>query len=321
MMNPSHKPIGSDIYELARSCVAAFIGVALSVCPTSSLAEQAALKPTPTYLPAPVLDIPVSVSDAAARRKTGKVTLRKIILVGDSTVQVNSGWGGAFCAHHVTTYVACVNMGRGGRSTLSYRTEGSWDYALNEAKVPGYSQVFILIQFGHNDQPGKPGHSTDLQSEFPQNLTQFVVDARATGAVPILVTPLTRRVFVDGSLQDSLAPWAAAARKVANEMGVPLIDLHAMSVDTVQAMGPVESLSLSSKTPSTEELAAAKTGTSRGARKPAAPTVEVAVTENRPQTQTFDYTHLGARGAELFARQVAQTLVTIAPELQKQVLP
>ncbi|MDC7685281.1 rhamnogalacturonan acetylesterase [Asticcacaulis sp. BYS171W] len=274
----------------------------------------------PTIIPAVKPEIPVSVKDDAARKKVRPVSLRKIILVGDSTVQVASGWGGAFCADHVTTYITCVNMGRGGRSTLSYRAEGSWAYALKEAAVPGYASVYILIQFGHNDQPGKPGHSTDLETEYPQNLRLYVKEARAAGAIPVLVTPLTRRDFVNGSLQDSLAPWADRVIAVAKEMNVPLIDLHATSVATVQAMGPVESLDLSQKRPSAEVLAAARSGTSAGAFKPGA-TTETAVTQNAPQSVTFDYTHLGGKGAALFSKQVAEALIVIAPDLGKQVKP
>ena len=56
----------------------------------------------------------------------------KIVLVGDSTTAVNSGWGGSFCARHVSSNVACVNLGRGGRSTRTYREEGSWALAVKE---------------------------------------------------------------------------------------------------------------------------------------------------------------------------------------------
>src|SRR5262245_41699209 len=51
----------------------------------------------------------------------------KIILIGDSTTQVQSGWGGSFCAEHVTSFAACVNLARGGRSSGSYLAEGSWE--------------------------------------------------------------------------------------------------------------------------------------------------------------------------------------------------
>src|SRR3546814_2333402 len=82
----------------------------------------------------------------------------------------HSGWGGAFCAHHVKSSVACLNGGRGGRSTRSYRQEGSWDIALAEAKVPGYRGTWVLIQFAHNDQSSKSERWTDEKNEIPANL-------------------------------------------------------------------------------------------------------------------------------------------------------
>lgn len=284
----------------------------------------AAAEIKPTIVPPPRLDVPVSVSDAEARRKTRRVTLQKIILVGDSTVQVGSGWGRAFCAMHVAAFTPCIDMALGGRSTLSYRAEGSWDIALKEAQVPGFSRVYVLIQFGHNDQPGKPGRSTDLATEFPQNLRRYVLDVRTAGAIPVLVTPLTRRDFVNGSLQDTLAPWADKVIEVARELKVPLVDLHKMSVDLVQALGPVASLDLSVNAPPEAVVEAAKRGTSIGAFKPGIrqPTKsEVVVNERTPRSATFDYTHLGPKGAETFSAQVAKALVNAVPELRGQVKP
>ena len=277
-----------------------------------------------TIIPPPRLDVPVSVSDAEARRKTRRVTLRKIILVGDSTVQVGTGWGGVFCAMHVAAFTPCIDMALGGRSTLSYRAEGSWGIALKEAGVGGFSRVYVLIQFGHNDQPGKPGQSTDLETEFPQNLRQYVLEARSVGAIPVLVTPLTRRDFVDGSLQDTLAPWADKVISVAKELNVPLVDLHKMSVDYVQALGPVASLDLSVNKPPRAVVEAAKRGTSLGAFKPGvrqSDKTEVAVGERTPPPITFDYTHLGPKGAEVFSTEVAKALVVAVPDLRGQVIP
>jgi lysophospholipase L1-like esterase len=141
----------------------------------------------------------------AASSQDKPVQADKIILVGDSTTAVGSGWGGAFCDRHVLSALACVNLGRQGRSTWTYRAEGSWDLALNEMATPGYQSVWVLIQFGHNDQPGKRS-STDLATQFPANLRAYVAEARARGARPILLTPLTRRHFKDGQLQNTLVP-------------------------------------------------------------------------------------------------------------------
>ncbi len=166
-----------------------------------------------------------SASTAAAP----SLSASKIVLVGDSTTAVQGGWGPSFCAQHVSSFLSCLNLARGGRSTSNYRAEGSWDIALHELRSGGYRQVYVLIQFGHNDQPGKPGRSTDLATEFPANLRRYVDEARAAGAIPVLVTPLTRRQFARGQLLDDLAPWAEATRTLAQELQVPLIDLHARS--------------------------------------------------------------------------------------------
>ena len=167
--------------------------------------------------------------DKEARAAHKPISARKIILVGDSTTQVLSGWGGQFCANHLVSSVACIDLGRGGRSSFSYRAEGSWQIALNEMKTQGYQKTYVLIQLGHNDMPGKAGRSTDLATEFPEFIRQYVIEAKQTGAIPILVTPLTRRMFKDGVLKNDLVPWADAIRKIAAEEKVPLLDLNAAS--------------------------------------------------------------------------------------------
>src|SRR4051812_31909734 len=113
----------------------------------------------------------------------------RIILVGDSTMAVKTGYGPGFCAA-VTPQVTCVNMAKGGRSTKSYREEGSWAQVAEGLNQRGpYTATYVLIQFGHNDQPNKPGRSTDVKTEFPANMRRYVQEVRATGSKPILVTP------------------------------------------------------------------------------------------------------------------------------------
>ncbi|WP_062767142.1 rhamnogalacturonan acetylesterase [Sphingopyxis terrae] len=246
----------------------------------------------------------------------------KIILVGDSTMAPHSGWGGAFCAGHVKSSVACVNAGRGGRSTRSYRQEGSWDIALGEAKVPGYRATYVLIQFAHNDQSSKAERWTDETSEFPANLRRFVEEVRAAGAVPVLVTPLTRREFRDGELRNTLASWSDQVRNVAKAMDVPLVDLNALSAAQVQKMGAETATQLAQEAPSDEELAAARAGTTLAARPAPPPPPPITGKGARGQvTRKFDYTHLGDVGAEVTARLVTQALAVAVPGLASQLVP
>ena len=262
-------------------------------------------------------------AQAQARERTDAEPLApyKIILVGDSTMAPHSGWGGAFCAKHVKSSVACVNAGRGGRSTRSYRQEGSWDIALAEAKVPGYRATWVLIQFAHNDQSSRPERWTDETTEFPANLRRFVDEVKAAGATPVLVTPLTRREFRDGKLRNTLASWSDQVRGVAKAMDVPLVNLNALSARQAQEMGAETATKLAQEAPTPEELAAAKAGTTLPARPapPAPPPIEGNGARGQV-TRKFDYTHLGDIGAEVTARLVTQALAQAVQGLRSQLV-
>jgi lysophospholipase L1-like esterase len=251
--------------------------------------------------------------------------VRKIILVGDSTVSVRSGWGGAFCDLHVNSRIACIDLAREGRSSRSYRAEGSWQIARDEMKSGrAYAATYVLIQFGHNDQPGKP-FSTNLGTEFPANLRRYVEEARAAGAIPVLVTPLTRRIFKNGVLLDSLEPWAAAIRKTAAEMHAPLVDLHARSKAAVQALGPVASTKFAQRPLAPDTLATVQAEGTVGTPIPAlaSPTAVPPPATGAPGPTgdlSFDTTHLGPEGADFFAGQVAEELARVLPELRSDLV-
>ena len=258
----------------------------------------------------------------------------RIILVGDSTMAVRSGWGPVFCTD-VVEQVTCVNLAKGGRSSGSYRAEGSWTRVLEELKRNSdFKATYVLIQFGHNDQPGKPGRSTDLATEFPVNLRQYVQDVITNGAKPVLITPLTRRWFKDGKVRNDLEPWAAATKKVAADMGVPVLDLNAESVAAIQKMGPVEANTLAMAPPPPAVAESAASGNSVPAPKTppletAAPATNSAaeraannaVERKGPAAPTFDYTHLGAKGSALFGRMVADDLAKAVPDLRPYIKP
>ena len=212
-----------------------------------------------------------------------------LVLVGDSTMATGTGYGDALC-HRVAAGAACLNLARGGRSTRSYRAEGLWEQALAQLHAyPAGTAIYVLIQFGHNDQPGKPGRSTDLNREYPANLATFVAEVRAAGGKPVLVTPLTRRSFTKaGALIDDLRPWALAMREVARRQQVPLVDLYGRSATAVQVMGPALS----------KQMAVAHEG------KPG-----------------FDTAHLGAKGACVFSDMVWHGLVAQEPAWGAQADP
>ena len=206
----------------------------------------------------------------------------KFVLVGDSTVTDNAGWGLGF-KQFLTEGAVCINTAQNGRSSESFRREGRWTNAL------ALKDDYYLIQFGHNNEPGKPGRSTDMPT-FVSNIVSYVEEARAIGAKPVLVTPLTRRQWDQehpGKIKSSLAPYAEAVRKIAAEKQVPLVDLQARSIELCEAIGPERCLEFSP--PKMVD------GTNTGG---------------------FDRTHLNTKGHVLFARLVVEELHKVTPELR-----
>ncbi len=158
----------------------------------------------------------------------------RIVLIGDSTVTDHAGWGTGFKAR-LTEAAEFINTAQGGRSSKSFIDEGRLAKAL-ELKGDYY-----LIQFGHNDQPGKgPERETDPATTYPERLSEYIDGIRANGGKPILVTSLVRRTFDPENphrLTDTLAPYAAAVRKLGAEKNVPVIDLHASSRAYCERLG------------------------------------------------------------------------------------
>jgi lysophospholipase L1-like esterase len=209
----------------------------------------------------------VSAADAKVR----------IALAGDSTVTTNAGWGLAF-EKLLGPNTECIQLARGGQSSKSYRDSGNWKKVL-DAK-PNY----ILIQFGHNDMPGKgENRETDPKTTFPENLGRFVEEARAIGAVPILVTSMARRTYDKEKIRGELAPWAEATRKVGKEKNVAVVDLFARSVELLEKMGPKEAV-----------------------------VFDPVTKDGKP-----DHTHLSPKGAEIMAKVIADEIRKVKPDLAK----
>lgn len=226
----------------------------------------------------------------------------EIILVGDSTMAPNSGYGNTFCERFLKE-VTCLNLAKGGRSSGSYRAEGSWEIVMQQLRRDADKRRVVLMQFGHNDQPGKPGRSTDLATEFPVNLARYVDEVRTAGAEIILLTPLTRRTFKDGVLPNDLRPWAEASLRIASEKQVPAIDLNQQSHVLVAAMGQSEADTLAMAPPPTEVVA------------PTSGSTLAAVERQGVAKSTFDRTHVGKKGAAIFSEMVMNALVAVHPEI------
>ncbi len=208
-----------------------------------------------------------------------------IILIGDSTTAPQGGWGPGFCAD-LTPNVKCLDDALNGRSTKSFRDEGHWDAALAE------HGDYYLIQFGHNDQKlNSPKVAAD-PTQFAENLRRMIREVQAQNAIPVLITPLSRRTFVDGKVKEDLREYADVTRKVAAEFGLTCIDLNGMSTRFLNTLG--------------QEKADEFNASSHADAK--------AENDNKPQP-ALDRTHLNEKGKIVFGRMVADTLIRTQVEL------
>ena len=183
--------------------------------------------------------------ESDAIRKLPQATMT---IIGDSTVcnwpQEDSrrGWG-QYIQDYFTDSIVVINKARSGRSTKTFIREGLWNEVLD------IKPDYVLIQFGHNDShaPERP-ESTDAQTDYTDYLRQYIDQAREIGAVPILVTPMYRRLFDEaGRIKDNLLPYADAMKQVAREKDVPLIDLNAASENLYLELGPEGVLDLANR--------------------------------------------------------------------------
>ena len=188
------------------------------------------------------------------------------------------GWGPGFRSSFAPE-LEVVNLAKNGRSSKSFRDEGLWAPAMT-----GHAD-FILIQFGHNDGPGKgPDRETDPGTTYRDNMKRYVEEARAAGAQPVLVTSIVRRNFTAGGKfePDTLVPYVEAVRALAKEQKVPLIDLYDLTRAQAEALGPDGCAEIDARLPD-------------GKR---------------------DHTHLGPKGRQEIGRMAAQEFMKVIPAIR-----
>jgi len=196
-----------------------------------------------------------------------------IVLIGDSTVRNGRGdgaggqwgWGDyldgalqqagfARTTDHPAFQV--VNRAIGGLSSRTFRTQGHWERALTLLK-PG---DIVIMQFGHND-PGPlnddqrargtisgTGEETqeidniltkkhEVVHTYGWYLRQYIREARAAGATPIVCSPVPRKTWKDGKVVRSADSHAGWARAVAEQEGAAFIDLNELVARRYEALG------------------------------------------------------------------------------------
>ncbi|MDO4299969.1 MAG: pectinesterase family protein [Clostridia bacterium] len=209
-------------------------------------------------------EITLGSGSVDTERPNGKAV---IFLAGDSTVKDysagainNSGanraegsWG-EFLGRFVNDNYEVMDYAEGGRSSRTFmdgtKDDGSDKY-LDKIKDQMMAGDYLFIQFGHNDSSesykdryvavGTPDEngvypytapSSDGAGDgsFKWYLQQYADAAKAAGATPVMVTPVSRRYFnADGTIRSHHGDndeYVTAVKQVAEENGILCFDLY-----------------------------------------------------------------------------------------------
>jgi len=208
--------------------------------------------------PSKSLPMEAATTDPAAHARIGlkppaNPKLPTLFLVGDSTVRNGHadgaggqwGWGEPLIDLFDTSEINVDNRAIGGRSSRSYIMEGQWADTLAFVK-PG---DIILFQFGHNDDgplddPSRARgtiHGIGDETKEIENpilkihetvhtygwyMRKYVEDTKTKGAIPIICSPIPRKIWKDGKVVRNAANYGGWARQVAEQEHIGFIDLN-----------------------------------------------------------------------------------------------
>lgn len=167
----------------------------------------------------------------------------RLYVIGDSTAAAYpvdrhplTGWAQVLQDYLDPACIVVDDRARSGRSSKSFLEEGAWT-PIREALKPG---DYVFIQFGHNDQKQEdPARYTDPATTYGAFLTQYVQETRAARAIPVLMTSINRNGWSEsGVFTDSLGAYPDAVRALARELETPLIDLHRLTRELFERIGP-----------------------------------------------------------------------------------
>jgi lysophospholipase L1-like esterase len=165
-----------------------------------------------------------------------------VYLAGNSTVvdQDDEPWcsWGQMIPRFFKPGVAIADHAESGLTLASFKGSHRLDKVLSLAKPGDY----LFIEFGHNDQKER-GPNAGAWKAYTESFKYYIAQAKAKGMIPVVVTSTSRRAFSDttGKVVNTLGEFPAAARKVAQDEGVAMIDVNAMTADFYNALGKDQS--------------------------------------------------------------------------------
>jgi len=182
----------------------------------------------------------------------------RILLIGDSTVAKGKdgiqGWGEEILKYFDTSRVVVINRARGGRSSRTFYYEKLWEETLTELRPGDY----VLMQFGHNDGSAidkdkmrgsikgigddtvmvtRENNEIEIVHSYGWYLTKYISDTKLKGAIPIVLSPIPRREWIDGKVERVSESYGKWAKEVASKEQVYFIDLNEITALKYEQLG------------------------------------------------------------------------------------
>lgn len=165
-----------------------------------------------------------------------------VFLCGNSTVvdqqaEPYASWG-QMIPRFFSDKVSVANYAESGLSANTFIGGNRLEKIKTQMKKGDY----LFVEFGHNDQKQK-GPGKGAFYSFAYYIKIYIDEARAKGAIPVIVTPTRRRRFdKDGkTILDTHGDFPKALHEIAARENVPVIDLQTMTKIMVEAYGEEES--------------------------------------------------------------------------------
>lgn len=187
-----------------------------------------------------------------------------LYIIGDSTVKNGNGkgsdslwgWGSVIAPFFDTHRLAIQNHAIGGRSSRTFITDGRWEKILKTLKSGDY----VIMQFGHNDAAplddtarargtirGIGDSSKTIYNPIRKvqetvytygwYMRQYVKEAIAKGAIPIICSLVPRNKWDVGKVKRSTDSYAQWAKQIAEQEGAFYIDLNEKIALEYEALG------------------------------------------------------------------------------------
>lgn len=160
-----------------------------------------------------------------------------VYLAGNSTVvdQDDDPWAswGQMFPRFLKQGIVVANHAESGLSLGSFLSGNRLKKVLSTMKQGDY----LFIEFGHNDMK-ENGPDDGAYKSYSERMRLFITASRKKGGIPVIVSPANRRSFGDDAkITNSLGDYPSAARKVAQELNVPFIDLNGMTKTLYETLG------------------------------------------------------------------------------------